>query len=239
MKKGLKKIALIGGLMLAGGIYSEGTFDINSKKEETHEKLSNLLEKQYEVHNTLRLEDLLKEEREKFSKPLYLSPDLLNAYIKQAYREVQKWPKEFDKRLFRLMLRQESRYNVHAKSKSGAMGLGQIMPITYKNFRPEEFAKLRDSMDIKRELFNPVKNIGLSLECLEDNSKFCERNYPSWDTLNLEDQRKTILACYNAGPGRIKELNWNLNSKELKEEQRKYPKVIMDAYHDSKIKVKL
>lgn len=236
MIKGLKKIAAIGSLIIAGGVYnSGGTFETYPKQEDYSKNLSNFLGKQSELFIASDLEKRVREERESFlediKKPLYLNPDLLNAYIKQAYREVGKWPKEIDKRLYRLLLRQESRYNVYAISKSGAMGISQVMPDTYKGYR--------DSTNLETEIFKPVNNIGVSLEVLNDIFIFCKKNHPDWENLDLEDKRKVGLACYNAGPGKIQSVGWDLNSEKLKEEQREYPNIIMADYHNPDIKVKL
>lgn len=236
MIKNIKKMAMIGILMLAGGAYTESSLNNSSDKRGDYKKIEN----QYEENS--KLEIILKEEREEFSKPFYLTPDSLNVCIKQAYAEVKKWPDEFDKRLFRLMLKQESQYNVYAKNKSsGARGLGQIMPITYENFRLDKFEKFRDSvtgkidtLSLEKELFNPVENIGISLEALNYFSNYCKQNHSGWDTLNLEDKRRTILYCYNAGQGRVFE-----KDKELPRETINYADSIMTAYHNPKVKVKL
>jgi hypothetical protein len=228
MIKGLKKIAAIGSLILAGGIYNGMNSEGYSNQGKDYSKKLN---KKYEAYQASKLEEISK--KETLPKEFYLTPDSLNTCIKQAYKEVGKWPKEIDKRLFRLMIRQESRYNVYAISKSGAMGITQVMPKTYKGYR--------DSTNLETEIFKPVNNIGVSLEVLNDIFIFCKKNHPNWENLDLEDKRKVGLACYNAGPGRIssKEINWDLNSKKLKEEQREYPNIIMKDYHNPDIKVKL
>jgi soluble lytic murein transglycosylase-like protein len=224
MKNYLKKLTLIGMLTIAGGIYTGGNFE-NPNKDENME----VLNKRYEEYKASKLEEKLEEEA---IKGFYLTPDSLNKCIKQAYKEVGKWPKEFDKRLYRLLIEQESKNNVYAKNKySGASGLTQVMPETYAGYR--------DTTNIKKEIFNPINNIGVSLEILDDLSTFCRKNHPDWDNLSLEDKRKTILSCYNAGQGTIKNnAKWDLKSDTLKQEQRDYPKIIMDAYHNPNIKIK-
>jgi len=239
MIKELKKALLIGGLVLAEGTYTGGNFNSNSnekdilenikKTSETYESSKDILEnikKTSETYESSRLE-------EKISEGFYLTPDSLNKCIKQAYSEVQKWPKEFDKRLYRLMLKQESEYNVYAKNKfSGASGLGQIMPSTYKGYR--------DSTNMEEEIFHPVKNLGVSLEVLADISIFCKKYHPDWENLTLENKRKIILTCYNAGPGKVRDkAKWDLQSKKLNKEQREYADIILETYHNPKIQVKL
>lgn len=222
MIKGLKKALLIGGIMLAEGIYTEGNFNRNNNENEISENIK----RNYEANESSKLE-------KKISKGFYLTPDSLNKCIKQAYAEVQRWPKEFDKRLYRLLLRQESRYNVYARNKwSGASGIGQIMPDTYKGYR--------DSTNLETEIFNPINNLGVSLEVLSDISIFCKKYHPNWNNLNLEDKRRVILTCYNAGPGKVRDkAKWNLQSKKLNKEQRDYADIIMGTYHNPEIKVEL
>jgi hypothetical protein len=190
-------------------------------------------------------------DEEKFSKPFYLTEDSLTACIKQAYKEIskegKKWPKEFDKRLFRLMLKQESEYNVHAVSPTGHMGLGQEGFDLIETLRPEKWNKeFKDSVTgkidtfaIKRYLFNPVENIKLSLEGLEYGSKFCKKYDANWKNSDLETKRKKILFCYNAGIGTAKRYNFDSNIKELPKENREYPELIMDNYYDPDTKIKL
>jgi soluble lytic murein transglycosylase-like protein len=247
MIKNLKKIALIGSLILAGGVYTGGSFENNpNQRKEDFKKLSNFLGKQYELCITSELERKLKEEKEKFSKPLYLSPDLLNAYIKQAYANNKVWPKEFDKRLFRLQLKRESNYNAHAVSKTGYLGLGQQGYETLETLRPEIFNTFKnpitgeiDSLAVKRYLFNPVTNLELSLETLDYSYKFCAKFDPNWKQSDVETRRKKMLFCYNAGIGTAKEYNFNWTNKELPKENRDYPEKIMNTYYDPKVKVKI
>ena len=240
----LKEMVLIGSLMLAGGGYTGGSFGSNPKQADNYsERLNNFLGKQSELYIASELEKSLKKEKELSKentiKELYLTPDLLNAYIKQAYKKAKVWPKEFDKRLFRLMLKQESEDNVYARSKTGYLGLGQIGSTAYETFRPEKYATFKDSADLEKELFNPVENLTLSLEHLNHISNFCEKKHPKWSTLNIDNKRKIILACYNAGMGKIQKVNWDIKSKKLKRENRNYPEEIMEAYYNQKVKVKV
>jgi len=252
MIKNLRKIVLMGSLILAGGIYTGGNFENSSgKKNEYSDKLNNFLNKQSEIYVASDLEKALKREREEFSKPLHITPDLLNIYIKQAYEEMKKegkgWPNEFDKRLFRLMLKQESGYDAHAVSKTGYMGLGQVGFSLVETLRPDKWNnEFRDSITgeidslaVRKYLFNPVENIKLSLEGLEYMTKFCKRYDSNWKQSDLEPKRKKVLFCYNAGVGTAKENNFNWTNKELPKENRKYPELIMKAYHNPKVKVKL
>lgn len=219
--------------------------------------------KEYEAHKKSELEKILNEEKKrneelekiKFLKPNPLSPDLLNEYIKQAYSNVKRWPKEFDKRLFRAMLRQESRFDAHAVSKSGYKGLGQIGAAVYETFRPEKFATFKDTITgeldenaLQKELFNPITNLELSLQYLGYISKFCAKYDSNWEESDLETKRRKILFAYNAGVGTAKKYDFDPNTqinskneklKKLPKENREYADSIMSAYHNQNIKIKL
>jgi hypothetical protein len=218
---------------------------------------------EYEKYKNSELENILKEEekarenleKKKFLEPNYLTPDELNSYIKKAYSNVKKFPKEFDKRLFRVMLRQESHFDAHAISKSGYIGLGQLGPKAYETVRPEEFSKFVnpctgkfDTLALQKELFNPITNLEISLETLNFISKFCAKYDSNWKQSDLETKRKKILFAYNAGVGTAREYDFNPNTeinskneklKKLPKENREYPEIIMDAYHNQNIEIKL
>lgn len=214
---------------------------------------------QYEAHQKSELEKMLKKiekeeetrELKKFSKPYYLTADSLNIVIKQAYEEMKqegkKWPAEFDKRLFRLMLKQESGFNAYAISPAGYMGLGQagyslvetLRPEMWKNEIKNPITGEIDSLKVKKYLFDPVKNVKLSLEGLTFFSNYCKKNVPGWKELDLETKRRIILSCYNAGNGRMKEVEFNYNSPKLKQETRDHHEKIMADYNNPNIKVKL
>ncbi len=242
----LKKALAIGTFLLAGGVYSGGKLEVMTKPNENyHGKLTNYLEKQADLYNSMELEKRLAKEQEFLSKPLLIDPDMLNTYIKDAYSEVNVWPKEFDKRLFRLLIRQESGYDAHAVSSTGYMGLGQIGFDVYKSFKPEKWESFKDpatgqidTLAVKKDIFNPVTNIGLSLRYLDFLSDFCRNHDPDWKNLDLDEKRRTILTCYNAGHGKVQKLNWDLESEKLKKEQREYANKIMNVYNGKNIKVK-
>jgi soluble lytic murein transglycosylase-like protein len=252
MIKGLKKMALIGMLTVAGGIYnSGGTIETYPKPEENYcEKLSNFLGKQSELFIASDLEKKVKEERESFIEglkhPLYLNEDLINNYIKKAQKNVGKLPKEIDKRLFRLMLKQESQNDAHAVSPTGYMGIGQVGYDVYKTFRPEKWESFRDpvtgivdTLSVKKEIFNPLINLELSIQSIRFNADYCEKNDPNWKSSNIDIKRGKILTSYNAGQWNLQKANWDTKSKKLKEENRNYSKVIMEAYNNPAVKVKL
>ncbi|MEK6833740.1 MAG: hypothetical protein AABY32_06885 [Nanoarchaeota archaeon] len=216
----------------------------------------------YENYRKSELERIIKKdegEREirRWEKGFYLTQDSLNVIIKKAYANVKVWPKEFDKRLFRILIRHESSRNIYAESSTGYLGLGQNGGDVLATFRPEEYKKLIidtitqkikgvevkkilvDSVELKRILFDPIISIELSLQNLNHISYFCERFHPRWNELSLEEQWKIELTCYNAGPTKVRDdAKWNINSRKLKRENRKFADLVMKAYHNPKIKIK-
>ena len=147
--------------------------------------------------------------------------------------------------MYRLLILQESGRNVYAENKkSKALGLTQIVPITYRTFRSEKWEGFIDSLTgkfdtlaYKRELFNPVTNLEISLEALNFFSNYSAKNYPLWETLSSEEKRSIILACYNAGQETVKDLEWNLEDENMPKETKDYYKNILAMYKNPKIKI--
>ncbi|ANQ48374.1 transporter substrate-binding domain-containing protein [Flammeovirga sp. MY04] len=92
----------------------------------------------------------------------------------------------WDWRLLASLVYQESRFDPHAKSWVGAVGLMQLMPATAKQFGAHN---PRD----------PHQNVKAGTKYL----KFLEKY---WDEIEDEDERvKFMLASYNAGQGHVKD----------------------------------
>ncbi|OHX68441.1 lytic transglycosylase F [Flammeovirga pacifica] len=92
----------------------------------------------------------------------------------------------WDWRLLASLVYQESRFDPHAKSWVGAVGLMQLMPATAKQFGAHN---PRD----------PRQNIKAGRKYLQFLEKY-------WDEIeDVEERRKFILASYNAGQGHVKD----------------------------------
>lgn len=217
----------------------------NVEKSTSFEKAK----KQYEEYKKSELEKILNEEKKererlekkKFLEPYYLTQDSLNKYIQLAQKKFKKMPGEFNKKLFVSMLKQESEYNLHAISKTGYIGLGQIGPEVYETFKPEKFAEFKntntgkfDTLSFQKELFNPVINLELSLRYIDYISKFCAKYDSTWAESDLDSKRKKMLFAYNAGVGKAREYNFDYTNKTLPKENREYPEKIMNAYYNRK-----
>lgn len=116
-----------------------------------------------------------------------------------------------DHKLWRAMIRIESKWDPNAVSKKGAIGLMQIMP---------EYSKLK-----RGELFNPDKNIKEGIRQLKGIERYCEKSYPNWKYTPDLRRIETVLAGYNGGITRLIKNGFNLD--KMPTETRGYiPKVI-------------
>ncbi|MCB1220941.1 MAG: lytic transglycosylase domain-containing protein [Planctomycetales bacterium] len=90
-----------------------------------------------------------------------------------------------DPRLIMSIVAAESRFNKNARSRVGALGLGQLMPATAKGMG------INDPMD-------PVQNLW---GCV----RYVEREIHRW--ADHPDALDRVLASYNAGPGAVQKYN--------------------------------
>jgi soluble lytic murein transglycosylase-like protein len=97
-----------------------------------------------------------------------------------------------DRALVYALMRQESGFNVTAKSRAGAHGLMQLMPATASLIAQDRSLKGAD----KQRLFDPELNIDLAQKYV---SHLLDQSHVNGDLFNL-------LAAYNAGPGNL--LKW-------------------------------
>lgn len=94
-----------------------------------------------------------------------------------------------DRALVYALMRQESGFNVTAKSRAGAHGLMQLMPATASLIAQDRSLKGSD----KHKLFDPELNIDLAQKYV---SHLLDQSHVNGDLFNL-------LAAYNAGPGNL------------------------------------
>lgn len=94
-----------------------------------------------------------------------------------------------DRALVYALMRQESGFDVTAKSRAGAHGLMQLMPATASLIARDRSLKGAG----KHRLFDPEFNIGLAQKYV---SHLLDQSYINGDLFNL-------LAAYNAGPGNL------------------------------------
>jgi len=96
-----------------------------------------------------------------------------------TYCEMTDW--RVDPRLVMAVVRAESAFRPEAVSRTGAMGLGQLMPATASGFGI-------------RNAFDPVQNLYVCV-------KYLEREIYRWR--GSDNWLELVLASYNAGPGAV------------------------------------
>lgn len=120
----------------------------------------------------------------------------------------------------------ESGGNPNAISSAGCRGLMQISEIVFKEFQANRSPLPKDTILLSEwtfdNMFNPYSNKEVGtwyLKRLRD--KYIPKDKYSIDLL---------LACYNAGPTRMRKLNWNI--KKAPKETRNYVEKVMRLYND-------
>jgi len=94
----------------------------------------------------------------------------------------------FDWRLIVAQIAQESNFKEKARSRVGAKGLMQLMPLTAKEISRE--------LDIQYIMKNPRENITAGIYHLKKQMRYFPDSKPV-------DRTRLALASYNAGPGRV------------------------------------
>ena len=143
-----------------------------------------------------RFENIDKEKRK-----IYLSNKDLNHYVDSLYKEI--WvPKEVSKNIFKKIIKAESAYNIYALSNKDARGLGQIKEITWNSLEKE--------IPYEPGVYNPTKNLEVSLKLLKWTYNHNKAKNPHWNELDLNEKRAYMLATYNWGSGKLRDNNWDL-----------------------------
>ncbi|MEM7180784.1 MAG: transglycosylase SLT domain-containing protein [Spirochaetota bacterium] len=123
------------------------------------------------------LADIFREQRIiRFSRENYSGNKGIHLLIDQESRR-----KGIDPDLIRAIVRVESNFKVHAKSKAGALGLMQLMPSTAQALQ--------------------VKNVYNARENIQGGVRFFSYLLKEFDDTNL------AIAAYNAGPEAVKRYN--------------------------------
>jgi soluble lytic murein transglycosylase len=135
---------------------------------------------------------------------------------------------KLDPALVLAVIRQESKFEASARSRSGARGLMQVMPKTGKHMARMSKVKKFDS----HTLYHPDVSIDYGTRFLSSMVKM------------FDGSLVKALAAYNAGPGRVREWLKPMKDKDdedflLQEiplaETRKYVKVVMENYYIYKL----
>lgn len=163
----------------------------DTKKDSAQIKLAETLIKSGEYRTPIRFADSKVKNAVFSGKSSGLSKKLWQmAYPKGYWKSIDKNAARYnvDPYLVLAVIREESRFNPRATSRSGARGLMQIMPKTGRGIaRNLEFSRYRTS-----KLYEPSLNITMGSFYLSNLIK------------NFSDNFYLALAGYNGGPNRIK-----------------------------------
>lgn len=126
--------------------------------------------------------------------PFVLTPKIKKSHPRPAWGTRTQFG--IDPALVHAIALQESRFNTHAQSQSGARGLMQIMPATARHVAEKINVDLGDDLE---HLFMPETNLKIGQAYL---AELLEANPVRGDILSL-------LMAYNGGPGNL--ANWKSN----------------------------
>ena len=138
----------------------------------------------------------------------------IKPYLDMAFKEVN-LPSYIDKNYVQAKILVESHGNPEAVSSIGAKGLMQIMPSTWSDY---------DSANYWENVFNPEKNILVSLKHLKKIDEYLQENFPGYSSLPNREKQDKISAVYNAGITKMRKANWDV-SKMSEETQNHVEKI--------------
>lgn len=136
----------------------------------------------------------------------------------KANRHAKRW--KIEQRLFRALIKQESRWNPNAKSPVGATGLTQVMPFNARLCTKE---KLVTKLEKQEWLLDVDNNLYCGAKILKAELVFWDRIYPNDKELAI----KSALGSYNAGRNAV----LNKNALTAYKETRNYVAKIWSDYN--------
>jgi len=210
------------------------------------------------------LEESVKEifPSERWGEGKLISKEKINFYIDSVYQK-ENLSKEITKDYIHSIVYIESGYNPNAVSRSGAVGLMQLMKETWEKISPDyPFEKELKSLSTDQVMnifdianpfkFNPwenyysgksakdpYKNIENGIKHLSGVSKYLRATYKGWNNLSDSRKRDLIAATYNCGTGRITKNNFDISKtpSETRDYVKKY-KLVMNNLEKTNKKTK-
>jgi hypothetical protein len=111
-------------------------------------------------------------------------------------------PEYIDERFIKSIIGVESYCDPDRVGRAGEIGL---MQISYGAWNQVE-----KKADFYKEAFISRKNIEVGIKYLLWLDNFCKKKHPRWEELTDKQKRTLIVTAYNAGPYKLKEVDWNL-----------------------------
>lgn len=112
-------------------------------------------------------------------------------------------PEYITKEFIRSQIWAESSDFPNAEGEAGERGLLQLTLNAWNSVEKND--------DFYEKAFDPQKNIEVGIKYHLWINDYCKKKHPNWDKLSNIEKRKFISAAYNAGVGRLKRTNWDLN----------------------------
>lgn len=135
-----------------------------------------------------------------------------NAYIKEMIQQGSHKEREvITPEFIYALIEVESEKNPNALSSAGAKGLGQIMPLTWKEVMgnvPYEMA------------FDPQQNVTATTRIAKDLYRDMQQHNSNWEYMQITQKREHILAAYNGGKTRFRKNDFTID--QMPRETRTY-----------------
>lgn len=168
----------------------------NSQQQKTNEQQQTINEQIYNIPEIKIISQ--KPNRE----PNYLSQKEFNKLVDEIYNP-QKADPLITKDVFKSFIKKESSLDINAFNESTkARGLGQLLEETWSDI---------DTSCYYTNVYNPQKNLEVSLKYLNWIPKGLEKLHPNWENLSKNEKLDMVIASYNWGIGKLKEKNWDFS----------------------------
>ena len=136
-----------------------------------------------------------------------------------------------DENLIFAIIKAESGFDKNAESKAGAIGLMQIMPVTYEGDMKVPLGFDKSGKEIHKDVYTALRDPQTNITC---------GTYYFAHWLDYFGDTETALAAYNAGPGNVKKwlsdpfyttVDGKLNPDKIPyKETRKYVRRVLSYY---------
>lgn len=138
--------------------------------------------------------------------------------VETVYQANPRINPQISQRFTEKIIEVESHGNPEAVSRTGARGLMQVMPETFKEVSRNDF----------EYAFNPYVNVSAGTAYLSRLWGYCARNCSRWNKMNNTQRLSLVAAAYNGGQGRLNKKGWRIE--RMPKETRDYVKRVIRNY---------